>query len=308
MTGPSYLGLSEEEFDRRAARLLGLMTPCRLCPRECRVDRSRTRGYCRGGTKPGIASHNAHFGEEPPISGSRGSGTVFFHHCTMRCVFCQNFPISQLHDFPEMDEESLAGIFLELQSRGCHNINLVTPTHFSAQIVRAVGIARHKGLSLPLVYNTSGYERKEVVELLEGIVDIYLPDIKYADDRLAAELSDAGDYVRNNRESVLEMYRQVGGLKVAPSGVAEKGLIIRHLVLPGRITNTKNVLDFIASRISRETSVSLMSQYFPAWNAHDAGDCARGLTREEYDEAVDYALSLGLENALIQDLDAKGNA
>jgi len=308
MTGSSCLNLSDSELGLRADRLSTLMSLCCLCPRKCGVDRASKKGYCRSGLLAGVASHNIHFGEEPPISGTRGSGTVFFHHCTMKCLFCQNYPISQLHDFPEVDDQGLSAMFLELQKRGAHNVNLVTPTHFVPQIVRAVRLARREGLKIPLVYNTSGYERKETIELLEGIVDIYLPDMKYADDGLAVRYSDAKDYVRNNRESVLEMYRQTGPLVTDASGIAVRGLIIRHLVLPGAAGDSKKVLDFIASKISRDAVVSLMSQYFPAWKAPESAGTAGPLTHEEYDGIVEYALSLGLENSLIQDLDAAGNS
>lgn len=283
-------------------------SPCTLCPRKCQVDRRTRTGYCRSGVLPGVASHNLHRGEEPFISGKGGSGTVFLHHCTLKCRFCQNFPISQLNEFPLVTEEQLALMYLELQERGAHNINWVNPTHFLPSLVSALNLARKKGLRIPVVYNSSGFERVEIIHALRGYVDIWLPDMKYADDALAMEYSDAPEYVRVNRDCVNAMFRQSGQLRVDDDGIALSGLVIRHLVLPGAVRNSKDVLAYIADHLSREMTVSIMSQYFPAWEAHKHSRLNRTLTEEEYEEVVDFALEIGLENALIQDMDAQGGA
>jgi len=288
--------------------LLLTYSPCNLCPRQCNVDRSVKKGFCRSGLLPGVASHNIHRGEEPFISGTRGSGTIFFHHCTLSCLFCQNFPISQLHEFPEVTATQLSDIYLELQERGVHNINWVTPTHFLPSLVEALGLARKKGLSIPVVYNSSGYERPSIVKALEEHVDIWLPDMKYAFDALAEEFSNAKGYVETNRASVKEMLRMSGLLQLDDDGIAKKGVVVRHLVLPGQMENSRQVLQYIADELSKDLTISIMSQYFPAWKANAHETLNRNLTHEEYDSIVDYALGLGLENALIQDMDAEGGA
>jgi putative pyruvate formate lyase activating enzyme len=224
----------------------------------------------------------------------------------MRCVFCQNFPISQLHDFPEVSDDRLAEMFLELQDKGAHNINLVTGTHFLPSIASSLLIAKERGLRLPVVWNSSGYERAEIVRLMEPFVDVYLPDLKYAEEGPGRELSDAKDYPDNAMSAIREMYRQKGLLRTK-DGIAVSGLVVRHLVLPGRLAQSKRVLEWLAREISTDLTVSLMSQYFPAWKAVDTPGLERGLTVEEYEEITDFALSLGLENALIQDMDAPGN-
>jgi len=279
---------------------------CKLCPRLCKVDRRIKKGFCKSSLKPGVASYNLHRGEEPFISGTNGSGTVFFHHCTMSCIFCQNFPISQIHDFPEVSEENLAKIFLELQKKGAHNINLVTPTHFTVAIASAIFIAIKEGLQIPVVWNSNGYENVNIIRLLEPFVDIWLPDLKYFDNNLALKFSNVSDYKEYATYAIAEMFRQKGNLKLNEKGIAISGLVIRHLVLPDCIENSKEVLRFIANSISRDASVSIMSQYFPAWKAVDIKSLNRTLTSKEYDTVIDFALSLGLKNALIQDLSGEG--
>lgn len=294
-------GLSGQNLLNRSIKLHNMLKDCCLCPRRCSVDRNITTGYCRSGIRAGVASFNVHFGEEPFLSGSRGSGTVFFHHCTLCCSFCQNYPVSQLHSFPEITEEELGAMFLDLQNKGVHNINFVTPTHFLPQITGALAYAQEYGFSLPLVYNTSGYERAEIIRELDGIIDIYLPDMKYADNVLSKALSGADDYVENNREALKEMFRQKGQL-VTQGGLAVQGVVIRHLVIPGHMENSRKVLKYIHDTWGKHTVVALMSQYFPAWNAVSVPDLNRRLKEEEYEEVVDYALSLGMESCLIQDL------
>jgi len=247
-----------------------------------------------------VASWNNHLGEEPPISGKKGSGAIFFSGCTGKCIFCQNYPISQLGTGVEMTAERLADIMLELQGRGCHNINFVTPTHFSPSIVKAVGSAAARGLRIPIVYNTSGYERVETLRLLDGIVDIYLPDVKYSDNSVAARLSGFTGYVEYNRTALKEMYRQVGKLKTR-RGCAIRGMIIRHLILPGGLSGTPEAIRFIAEEISREVHISLMDQYFPAYHAAHHETISRRISEEEYQEALEAFDTYGLHNGWIQD-------
>jgi|YNPNPStandDraft_1061719.scaffolds.fasta_scaffold21649_2 putative pyruvate formate lyase activating enzyme len=302
---PSYLRLLESgELERRAEEALARLSSCRLCPRRCEVDRlAGERGYCRAGRQAVVASWNVHPWEEPPISGRRGSGTIFFSGCSGRCRFCQNYPISQLGVGRPVDEDELADMMLELQDRGCHNLNLVTPTHFVPQILNALVRAARQGLALPLVYNSSGYEEVETLRLLDGVVDIYLPDAKYADDQAAREFSGFLHYVEANRAALKEMYRQVGELQVDEEGIAIRGLIIRHLVLPGGVAGTPQVLSWIARELSPTVHVSLLSQYFPAHRALGHPLLGRKLTWEEYDAAIAAFEAAGLENGWLQELE-----
>lgn len=299
---PGYLDLCDSgEIKSRIAALREYYSHCRLCPHQCGVDRAAGRkGICRSGAQPVVASHNIHRGEEPPVSGTAGSGTIFFSGCTGRCIFCQNYPISQMGAGVEITEDDLAGMMLELQDRGCHNINVVTPTHFSPSIVAAVATAASKGLRVPIVYNTSGYERVEILKLLAGIVDIYLPDAKYADNAAAVSLSGFTGYVEENRAALREMYSQVGNLAVR-NDLAVKGLIIRHMILPGGLSGTREVLRFVAEELSPETFVSLMDQYFPAHQALKHAVISRRVSSEEYEEALDAFDDSGLFNGWIQD-------
>ncbi|HOO96211.1 MAG TPA: radical SAM protein [Caldisericia bacterium] len=248
-------------------RLEGFLSPCKLCPRECGADRVNGQvGFCGAPDKVKISSTGAHFGEEPPITGIAGSGTIFFSYCTLSCKFCQNYPISQLHNGKYITIAELSDIMLKLQKDGCHNVNLVTPTHYTPQIARAIINAKSRGLEIPIVYNTSGYERVEVLECLEGLIDVYLPDAKYSDDKHAVECSNVSGYVEHNRKALLEMWRQVGEFEEDDNGFAKKGLIVRHLVLPHNKSGTEETLNWIAQNIP-DARVSLMSQYFPAHNA-----------------------------------------
>ncbi len=239
------------ELKKRAREAGDLLASCTLCPRNCGVNRLQGQlGFCRSGFLPTVSSYNAHHGEEPPISGTRGSGTIFFSHCNLSCCYCQNWPISQLGQGQEVTVERLAGMMMELQQRGCHNINFVTPSHMTAQILMALEIAVPQGFNLPLVYNTSGYDSLDSLKLLEGVIDIYLPDIRYTDPRAAERYSGAGDYPAVNQAALKEMWRQVGELQLDDQGIAFRGMLVRHLVLPNGLSQTKEALKFLAGEIS----------------------------------------------------------
>jgi putative pyruvate formate lyase activating enzyme len=295
--------LTASRLTARVASLRSLLSPCRVCPWECGADRlGGERGRCRSGLVPRVASITLHHGEEPPISGERGSGTVFFSNCTLSCRFCQNYPISQLGHGREMTVSALAESLLSLQERGAHNINFVTPTHYVPQMAEAVAAARCGGLTLPVVYNTSGYERVETLRLLEGIVDVYLPDMKYGDDREALRYSGARGYVRVNRAAVEEMHRQAGGLLLDEGGIARRGVIVRHLVLPGGVSGTRSVLTHIAGTLPG-VPVSIMGQYFPAYRAVDLTGLNRRITYEEYQQALELLDELGVSEGWVQSLE-----
>lgn len=301
---PSYHALHRSgELQRRAEEALSRLARCCICPRRCGVNRLEDeRGVCRGGRRAIVASWNRHPWEEPPISGTRGSGTVFFGGCSGRCRFCQNYPISQLGVGREVEAGRLAEMMLELQRQGCHNINLVTGTHFVPQVLAALVLAAEQGLDIPLVYNCAGYEEIETLELLDGVVDIYLPDAKYADDENAREFSGFPGYVEANRAALREMYRQVGDLVVDEAGIATRGMIVRHMVLPGGIAGTPQVLHWIATELSPAVHVSLLAQYFPAHRAIGHPLLGRKLTWEEYDAACAAFEEAGLENGWLQEL------
>jgi putative pyruvate formate lyase activating enzyme len=304
MTYPSYLELySRGELARRVEQAHALLAACTLCPRRCGVNRLDGEvGFCHAGASPVVASWNVHHWEEPPISGRRGSGTIFFTYCTASCLFCQNYPISQLGVGRVVTVERLAEMMLELQKWGCHNINFVTPTHFVPQILAALERAIGGGLRLPLVYNSSGYETVEVLRLLDGVVDIYLPDAKYADDKTARRLSRFPAYVPANRAALKEMFRQVGEeLILDDEGLARRGMIIRHLVLPGGLAGTAEVLRWIAAELSPRLYVSIMAQYFPAHRAVGHSLLGRKITSEEYEAALEAFQALGLHNAFAQE-------
>ncbi|HID93262.1 MAG TPA: radical SAM protein [bacterium (Candidatus Stahlbacteria)] len=281
---PSYLNLTQKELKERIDRGYAILKSCTLCARNCKVDRlANERGFCRAGALPVVSSYNLHFGEEPPISGDRGSGTIFFTHCSMRCCFCQNYPISQKGIGNEVSIEELSVMMLKLQERGVHNINLVTPTHFVPQIISALKIAIEKGLNIPIVYNTGGYDSLETLKLLDGIVDIYMPDAKYGDNKDAEKYSIAPNYVDANVIALKEMHSQVGDL-ILNDGIAKRGILVRHLVLPNNISEPKEVLHTLHS-ISKDMYVSLMSQYFPCNRADEYPELARKITKKEYEEA-----------------------
>lgn len=291
------------ELLRRVKAAYSRLSSCDLCPHDCGVNRLKgIRGLCGAGLLPKIASANVHRGEEPPISGTRGSGTIFFSGCSLSCRFCQNFPISQFGNGEELTTRELAQRMLQLQKKRVHNINFVTPTHFLPQILAALWLAIPQGFSLPIVWNSSGYEKVELLTLLDGVVNIYLPDMKYAADEPANVVSGATGYPGVNRRAVTEMLRQVGHLQLDDEGIAEKGLIIRHLVLPGDLAGSAATLHWIAANLGTETHVALMSQYFPAHTAGEMPGMDRPLTADEYDAAVGALEDAGLENGWVQEL------
>ncbi len=294
---PAYLNLLESgELDQRIEALYQILESCRLCPRECGVNRLKDqRGFCRSGALPIVSSYGPHFGEESPLVGLGGSGTIFFTWCNLGCIYCQNYEISHLGEGREVSIEDLADMMLYLQRIGCHNINFVTPTHFAPQIVKAVKVAAEKGLRLPLVYNCGGYESVEVLKLLDGIVDIYMPDFKYSDNGVSEELSRAPDYFEVAKAALKEMHRQVGDLVIDDRGIAVRGLLVRHLVLPHGLAGTEEVMKFIAEEISKDTYVNVMAQYRPCYKAHSHPLLNRPITRSEYEEAVNIALKYGLK-------------
>ncbi|MBN1883475.1 MAG: radical SAM protein [Deltaproteobacteria bacterium] len=296
---PSYIALYESgELARRIEALEAILTSCTLCPRGCRVDRTRGEtGVCRAGAAAMVSSASPHFGEEPPLVGSGGSGTIFMTHCNLRCVFCQNYDISQevgTWRGEEVGPEELAGVMIALAGRGCHNINIVSPTHYVPQVVAALPFAVEKGLDLPLVYNTGGYDSIEVVRLLEGIFDIYMPDYKFTDSRPAERYMNAPDYPEVIQDILREMHRQVGTLRTDDAGIAYRGLLIRHLVMPNDAAGTAEAMEFIATELSSDSYVNVMQQYHPMYRAGDFPEIARRLSLEEYLDAVWAARRAGL--------------
>lgn len=300
---PPYLVLHRSgELKQRGQALWRLMESCRLCPRQCGANKLKgERGFCRANAQLEISAYHPHFGEERPLVGRGGSGAIFLTNCGLRCVFCCNWEISQGGQGSPHSIEAMADMMLELQTMGCVNINFVTPTHYSPHILLAVDAAAGRGLRLPLVYNTCGWERAEILKRLDGVVDIYLPDFKYADGEMADKYSsDADTYPEDTRAAILEMHRQVGVAKPAKDGLMYRGLMIRHLVMPNRVGGTREVLDWIATHLPKDTYVNLMSQYQPLYKAHQYPEIARRITREEYDEVVTHAKGLGLTNLDIQ--------
>jgi putative pyruvate formate lyase activating enzyme len=276
------------------------MEKCSICPRECGVNRLIGQiGFCKAGLLPMISSYHAHFGEEPPISGKNGSGTIFFTHCSLRCVFCQNYPISQLDNGKEVSAEDLATMMLKLQIEGCHNINFVTPTHYMPQILESVFIAKEKGLKIPLVYNCGGYESMKALEILDGVIDIYMPDMKYSDNGSAEKYSNARDYFRINKIAVKEMHRQAGDL-IIEKGIARKGVLIRHLVLPENLAGSRKIFEFIVNELSPDTYVNIMAQYYSCHLAYKYPEIDRKITTMEYMEVIREAKKEGLKNGFRQ--------
>lgn len=282
------------ELERRTREVEQILRDCTLCPRNCRVDRTAgEKGKCRSGLFPVVASYNAHFGEESCLVGRGGSGTIFFSHCNLSCVFCQNYDISQLGAGEEIGYEELADMMIALQRKGCENINFVSPTHMVYAILRALLIAIPRGLALPLVYNSGGYDSADTLMLLEGIVDIYMPDFKYIDAAIAMRLSGVSEYPLRAMKALEEMHRQVGDLAINQKGIAERGLLVRHLVLPHGLAGSEGVMRFLAG-LSRHTYVNIMDQYRPEYRAREHPDIRRRPTLQEYDEAVDAARRAGL--------------
>jgi putative pyruvate formate lyase activating enzyme len=307
---PEYISLYQSgELSRRAQALEARLASCDICPRECRINRLEgEHGFCHSAHLPVVSAVCAHHGEEPAISGTKGSGTIFFGNCNMRCAYCQNYQISQnwrKQKSKEMDFPALAERMLYLQDElGCHNINFVSPSHFVPQLVRAVLEAVPLGLRLPLVYNTGGYDSIKSLRELDGIISIYLPDLRYASDRWARKFSRAPGYVAHARAAIKEMYRQVGELVIDESGLAWKGLIVRHLILPGGLAGSRQSLAWLAEELSPAVTVSIMSQYFPANRAVRIPPLSRTLSASEYSEVVELVNRLGLENGWVQEMGA----
>ncbi|NTV48228.1 MAG: radical SAM protein [Geobacteraceae bacterium] len=300
-----YVALYQSgELLRRVQKAYRRLLSCDLCPHNCGVNRIKgEKGICGAGLKPKIASANVHRGEEPPISGTKGSGTIFLSGCSLKCVFCQNFPISQFGNGEVITTRELAARMLKLQKQRVHNINFVTPTHYLPQILAALWLAIPQGFTLPIVWNSGGYEKIDSLQLLDGVVSIYLPDMKYSEDESAVEISSAPGYCRINRAAVTEMLRHVGHLQVDENGIAVKGLIIRHLVLPEGRAGSSETLKWIAENLGRETHIALMSQYFPAHLAVNIQGMKNRITAEEYSQVVDALEELGFENGWVQDHD-----
>ena len=296
---PAYEKLEMEgKFAPRVKQAYALFENCQLCPRRCGVNRRKDeKGFCQAPLKPVVYGAQPHFGEEMPLVGSQGSGTIFFSNCNLRCIFCQNWPISHEGKGKETSDEDVADRMIHLQKIGCHNINLVTPTHVMPNIVSATRIALRKGLHIPLVYNTSGYERVEILKILDGVVDIYLPDMKYMDaDKAAKYSAGASDYPEVTKKAILEMQRQVGELKLDAQGVALRGLMIRHLVMPRRVAGTEKFVAWVAASLPKSTYVNIMAQYRVEYKAYDYPEISRGITAQEFLEAMDWAEKSGLTN------------
>jgi putative pyruvate formate lyase activating enzyme len=291
---PNYIDLHKKGvLKKRKDQLYELLNPCRLCPRECKVNRKEKSGYCDGEFLAKVSSYGPHFGEEPELVGLHGSGTIFFSGCNLKCDYCQNYDISIVGYGNEVEARKLADMMVSLKRMGCHNINFVTPTHFAPQIVDALISAVEKGLDIPLVYNCGGYESVETLKLLDGIIDIYMPDIKYGDSAKGAKYSHVDDYFEVVKEAVKEMHRQVGDL-VIEHRVAQKGLIIRHLVLPSDEASSEKVMDFIVDEVSKDSYVNIMDQYKPTYKADSYPSINRHTSRREYAEVTQYANGKGL--------------
>lgn len=293
--------ISVSELKNRIASAKKILESCTLCPKNCKANRLKGEtGFCGATDKVRVWRYKLHHQEEPAISGTNGSGTIFFSYCSGRCLFCQNYQISQLNKGTDVTPRDLARMMVELQKLGAHNINLVSPTHYVPQILEALPIAFELGLTIPLLYNSNGYENIETLKLLDGVIDIYLPDAKYADDEAAQKLSGFKNYTQINRQALIEMFHQVGILECDEAGVAKHGLIIRHLVLPENLAQTEEVLKFIAENLSRDVHISLMDQYMPLFKAKDHPPLDRVLTSSEYEKACEALNLAGLYNGWVQ--------
>lgn len=291
----AYQKISKDELWSKVRLAEEILKECTLCPRNCKIDRtSGNKGFCRTGDKPYVASWGPHFGEEKSLVGRFGSGTIFFSFCNLGCIYCQNWTISHLGEGKEISFQKLADIMLELQQMGCHNINLVTPTHQMPMILHSIAIAAELGLEIPIVYNCGGYESLEALKILDGVVDIYMPDFKYSDPLMALKYSKAKDYPSVAKEAIKEMHRQVGDLIIDKRGIAFRGLLVRHLVLPEGIAGTKEVVRFIAEEISKNTYINIMDQYYPCYKAFENPPLDRRITTKEYTEAIRLAIEAGL--------------
>ncbi|MCE5193443.1 radical SAM protein [bacterium] len=307
----SYLSLSDADFRERIHRAYARMSACDLCPRQCGADRLAGKaGICGVGLKPRIFVWNLHHGEEPPVSGTRGSGTVFLSGCNLNCRYCQNYPLSQLNHGTELSIPSLAAALVELQRRGAHNINFVTPSHQVPQLLAATYAARQLGLHIPLVYNTSSFDEASTLVLLDGVVDIYLGDLRYTNDQVALRLSGVNDYVDHAKEALVEMHRQVGDIIVDEQGrYVPRGLIVRYLILPRHTNMARDVFDFVAHNLSPDTYVSIMTQYFPAYKALNPGlGIDRKINEAEFNRVMNAWSRSGLVHGWVQDMDEQGGA
>jgi len=306
---PSYLNLSKKELNQRIEKLFKILENCEICPRKCRVNRLKDeKGFCKLGKLPMVSVYHPHFGEESVLVGQRGSATIFLCSCNLACVFCQNYEISQLRIGKEISFERLAEMMIELQKMGCHNINLVSPTSHVSAIVKSLAIARDQGLKLPLVYNTNAYDSVETLKLLEGIVDIYMPDAKYSDNKIALKYSNVlyppkfskgklrrAGYFEIMKAAIKEMHRQVGDLIIDNEGIAVRGLLVRHLVLPNNLAGTEKIVNFLAKEISKNTFINIMDQYMPYFRAREFPELNRPITEKEYQEAINLAQKAGLK-------------
>ncbi|OGL45361.1 MAG: radical SAM protein, partial [Candidatus Schekmanbacteria bacterium RBG_16_38_11] len=298
---PSYLELFNKGiFQERVSKLKKILHECTLCPRNCGVNRLKgEKGFCGAGPEACVSSVGPHFGEEAPLAGRNGSGTIFFTYCNLGCVFCQNYDISHLGHGEVLPPSKLASQMLYLYRIGCHNINLVTPTHFVPQISEAIMLAIKGGLKVPIVFNCGGYESVEVLKLLEGIIDIYMPDAKFSDPKVSEKLCHARDYYKVLKEALKEMHRQVGVLKTDETGIASRGVLIRHLVMPNETAGSEEVLRFIAEELSKDSYVNIMRQYYPCYKAGDYPEISRSITPQEYNRACEIGKSYGLKRGFL---------
>ena len=296
MFQPGYIKLYKSgELKKRVEKTVNLMKQCQICPRRCKVNRlENEKGICKVGRLPMVSSYNPHFGEESPLVGTQGSGTIFLTSCNLGCIFCQNYDISHLGEGYEISIEHFAKMMIELQNIGCHNINFVTPTHVVPQILKALPIAVEMGLKIPLVYNTGGYDIIETLMIIEGIFDIYMPDFKFTDSDIANRFCKARDYPEVATKAIKEMHRQVGDLVINNHGIAERGLIVRHLIMPNELAGTRKVMHFLANEISKNTYVNIMDQYHPCGLAHKYPEINRRITTEEFSNAINIAREEGL--------------
>jgi putative pyruvate formate lyase activating enzyme len=287
---PSYLNLAKKELNFRIEKLFEILKRCEICPRKCGVNRLRgEKGFCKLEKLPMVSAYHPHFGEEEVLVGRYGSGTIFFTSCNLSCLYCQNYEISQLRIGAEVTFERLAQMMIELQNRGCHNLNFVTPGPQVPQIIKALSLAIEKGLKIPLVYNTNAYDSIETLKLLEGIIDIYLPDAKYSDDQIALKYSNAPGYFEVMKKAIKEMHRQVGDLVIDENGIATKGLIVRHLVLPNGLAGSEKIFEFISKEISQNTFLNVMDQYYPYFKALEYPELSRRVSKREVKEAIELA-------------------
>jgi len=293
---PSYLRIhADKTIEEKIEKALHLLENCRVCPRNCGTHRKTNHdGFCHAGFLPVVSSYAPHFGEEKPLVGTNGSGTIFFTHCNLKCAFCQNYSISHLGEGHEVSFERLAGMMLELQGLGCHNINFVSPSHYVPQILKALPTAISNGLSIPLVYNTGGYDSIETLELLDGVIDIYMPDFKFIRSDVADDLMQAPDYPQIVKSALVEMHRQVGELTLDKNGIACRGLLVRHLVLPKRLAGTKKAMEFLTKKISPDTYVNIMAQYHPFGRISSSSPLSRRISSSEYKEALRSARTAGI--------------